>query len=341
MGPGAGRGGAGVGGRLIAAAAYSDGRKVASITIPESGEWAARPGHFVWIGIEAPDEADLRQLQRQFGLHELAIEDALHAHQRPKLEAYGETTFLVLRTAFVVDGHIMLGETEIFIGRGYIITVRHGASASYARVRACAEATPKQLAYGEDYVLYALVDFIVDNYLTVIEKLAVEVNAIEDQVLAPLDEARIARIHELRRELQRLRLVVAPAAEVFRRLEHVDLPGIDPSFRPYYRDVYDHVHRVLEQIDSLREMLTFAFEASMMMEASRQSAAAAQQGDVTRKLAGWAAILAVPTALAGIYGMNFAYMPELTWHYGYFIVLAVIAVICLVLFLGFRRAKWI
>ena len=129
-------------GKVIAAAAYSAGRKVADIAVEESGEWAARPGHFVWIGIESPDEQELRQLQDQFGLHELAIEDALHAHQRPKLETYGETTFLVLRTAFLVDGHIALGETEIFVGRGYVISVRHGGSASYARVRQCAEARP-------------------------------------------------------------------------------------------------------------------------------------------------------------------------------------------------------
>jgi magnesium transporter len=328
-------------GRLIAAAAYSAGRKVADIGVGESGEWTARPGHFVWIGIEAPDEEDLRELQAQFGLHELAIEDALNAHQRPKLEAYGETTFVVLRTAFLVEDHIALGETEIFVGRGYIITVRHGASASYARVRQCAEAAPRQLANGEDYVLYALIDFIVDNYLAVVERLAGEVQALEDHILAPLDEARIARIYELRRELQRLRLVVAPTAEVCGRLEHSDLPGIDPSFRPYYRDIVDHVNRVLEQIDTLREMLGFAFEASLLVEASRQSVAAARQGEVTRRLAGWAAILAVPTAVAGIYGMNFEHMPELTWRYGYFLVLGVIAAACAVLFFRFRRAGWI
>jgi magnesium transporter len=219
-------------GKVIAAVAYSAGRRIADITVEESGQWAARPGHFVWIGIEAPSERDLRQLQVQFGLHELALEDALNAHQRPKLETYGDTTFLVLRTAFVVDGHITLGETEIFVGQGYVISVRHGASASYARVRQRAEAAPKQLAHGEDYVLYALVDFIVDNYLVVVEKLAAEVQALEEHVLEPLDEARIARIYELRRELQKLRLVAAPAVEVCRRLEHADLPGIDAAFRP-------------------------------------------------------------------------------------------------------------
>ncbi len=321
-------------GKVIAAVAYSAGRRIADITVEESGQWAARPGHFVWIGIEAPSERDLRQLQVQFGLHELALEDALNAHQRPQLETYGDTTFLVLRTAFVVDGHITLGETEIFVGQGYVISVRHGASASYARVRQRAEAAPKQLAHGEDYVLYALVDFIVDNYLVVVEKLAAEVQALEEHVLEPLDEARVARIYELRRELQKLRLVAAPAVEVCRRLEHADLPGIDAAFRPYFRDVVDHVNRALEQIDMLREMLGFAFEAALLMESSRQSV-------VGRRLAGWAAILAVPTAVAGFYGMNFDHMPELHWRYGYLGVVVVVTVTCAVLFVRFRRAGWI
>lgn len=321
-------------GRVIAAAAYSEGRKVADIGIEESGAWAARPGHFVWIGIEAPSEPDLRRLQAQFGLHELAIEDALHAHQRPKLETYGDTTFVVLRTAFLEEGHIALGETEIFLGKGYVISVRHGASASYAKVRQRAEAAPRQLAHGEDYVLYALVDFIVDNYLAVVERLAGEVQALEEHVLEPLSEARIARIYELRRELQKLRLVAAPAVEVCRRLEHAELPGIDASFRPYFRDVVDHVNRALEQIDALREMLGFAFEAGLLVESARQS-------EVSRKLAGWAAILAVPTAIAGIYGMNFDRMPELHWAWGYPAVLLVVAVTCSYLFWRFRRAGWI
>jgi magnesium transporter len=322
-------------GKVIAAAAYSAGRKVADIAIEESGAWAAKPDHFVWIGIHEPNEGELRELQTQFHLHELAIEDALHAHQRPKLEQYGDTTFLVMRTAFLVEGHIELGETEMFLGRGYIISIRHGASASYAHVRQRAEAAPERLAHGEDYVLYALVDFIVDNYLAVVGRLAEEVEALEERILTPpLDETKIARIYELRRELQKLRLVVAPAAEVCRRLEHVELPGIDPSFRPYYRDIVDHVNRVLEQIDTLREMLSFAFEASLLLESSRQSRTG-------RQLAGWAAILAVPTAIAGIYGMNFAHMPELEWRYGYFAVLAFIVAVCAYLFVRFRRAGWI
>jgi magnesium transporter len=328
-------------GKVIAAAAYSNGRKVADIKIDESSQWATRPDHFVWIGIEAPDEDDLRLLQAQFGLHELAIEDALHAHQRPKLETYGETTFLALRTALLVEGHIAFGETEIFVGRGYVISVRHGGSASYARVRQCAEATPKQLAHGEDYVLYAIVDFIVDNYLTVVERLAEEIEALEEHVLEPLEESRIFRIYELRRELQKLRLAAAPAVEVCRRLEHVDLPGIDAVFQPYFRDVGDHVNRAIEQIDMLREMLGFAFEAGMLMESSRQSVEASRQSAISRQLAGWAAILAVPTAVAGFYGMNFDNMPELHWRYGYLTVILGVTVVCSLLFVRFRKAGWI
>ncbi len=322
-------------GEVIAAAAYSAGRKVENIRIEESGAWAAKPGHFVWIGIHEPDEPELRQLQKQFGLHELAIEDALHPHQRPKVEQYGDTAFLVLRTAFVIDGHIALGETALFVGRGYIISVRHGQSASYARVRQCAESAPSRLANGEDYVLYSIIDFVVDNYLSVVERLRDDVEALEETILEPpLSEAKIARIYALRRELQRLKLAVAPTAEVCRRLEHADLPGIDPVFRPYYRDIIDHLNRALEQIDMLREMLAFAFEASLLTESSRQ-------GTVSRQLAGWAAILAVPTAIAGIYGMNFRFMPELDWHYGYFAIIGAMVAICVALFMRFRRAGWL
>ena len=322
-------------GRVVAAAAYSGGRKVRDIPIEESGTWAARPGHFVWIGILAPDETDLRLLQKQFGLHELAIEDALNAHQRPKLEQYGDTTFLVLRTAFLVGDHIEMGETEIFVGDGYVISVRHGESASYARVRQCAESAPKQLSQGEDYVLYAIIDFIVDNYLLVIDRLRGEVETLEETILAPpLDQGKIERIYRLRRELQRLKLAVAPTTEVCQRLEHVDLPGIDPSFRPYYRDIIDHSNRTLEQIDTLSEMLGFAFEASLLIDSARQT-------EVNRRLAGWAAILAVPTAIAGIYGMNFENMPELHWRFGYPAVLVLITSVCLYLYTRFKRAGWI
>ncbi|MFO1067135.1 MAG: magnesium/cobalt transporter CorA [Geminicoccaceae bacterium] len=322
-------------GKVIAAAAYRDGRKLQDIEIAQARQFAGEDDAFVWIGFYEPDEADLKALQRQFGLHDLAIEDALKAHQRPKVELYGETVFIALRTAWLEGGDIRFGETHIFAGHGYIISVRHGPSASYLPVRERCEATPALLRHGVDYVIYSILDFVVDNYGPVIESIRDEVDAIEDRIMArTLDQRDVRRIYQLRRELLRLRLTVAPTAEVCQRLQSRDLPSIDPELRPYFRDVSDHVHRVAEMVDAVREVLAFAFEASLLLESSRQS-------EITRRLAGWAAILAVPTAIAGIYGMNFEFMPELHWRYGYFAVIGVVVATCVILYWRFRKAGWI
>ena len=322
-------------GRIVAAFAYRCGHRVAEIQLGDSAAWARERGDFVWIGFHEPTELDLRTLQQQFGLHELAVEDALSAHQVPKLEVYGESLFVVLRTAALQDGRVAFGETHIFVGEDYIITVRHGASQSYMPVRLRLEASPRLLQHGVDYVLHALLDYVVDQYMPVVAEAVEEVDAIEERLLASqLVRADIERIYELRRELVRLRRVAAPMGEVCSRLRHVDLPFIDKDMRPYFKDVLDHVVRVNETIDGLREVLSFAFEAAHLLESARQ-------GDVSRKFAGWAAILAVPTAIAGIYGMNFQFMPELGWHYGYFIVLGVIFGAAGLLYWQFRRSGWL
>ena len=320
---------------VVAAGAYSGGRRVKDIAIDEAGEWASRPGHFVWIGLFEPGVELLARIQTAFHLHPLAIEDAAKAHQRPKLEQYGDCLFVVTRTAQMVDGRVAFGETHLFVGRGYVITVRHGASTSYTAARECAEATPASLAKGEDYVLYAVLDFIVDNYRPVIESVGEEVETIEDKVLErQLAKDEIERLYVLRRDLQRLRNAAVPLVEVCRRLEQTDAPGIDAEMHPLFRDVSDHIRRVQEEIDTLREVLAFAFEASMMLGQAEQTA-------VTRRLAAWAAILAVPTAVAGIYGMNFDNMPELHWRTGYYLVIAAIAAICVGLYWRFRRLDWL
>ena len=299
-------------GRVVAAYAYRCGQRIAEIQLGDSATWAREKGDFVWIGFQEPTEQDLRILQAQFGLHELAIEDALHAHQVPKLEVYGDSLFVVLRTAQLEQGKVVFGETCIFVGEDYIISVRQGASQSYLPVRVRCEASPKLLTHGVDYVLHALLDFVVDNYMPVVAEAVEEVDAIEERLLADrLGRGDIERIYELRRELVRLRRVAAPMVEVCSRLRHVELPFMDKNMRPYFKDVLDHVVRVNETIDGLREVLSFAFEAAHLLESSRQ-------GEVSRKFAGWAAILAVPTAIAGIFGMNFEHMPELHWRYGYF-----------------------
>jgi magnesium transporter len=320
---------------IVRMVAYAEGRPVALPDLEEIGAWSRRPGHFVWVGLNEPGAERVRQLQSQLGLHPLAVEDALKAHQRPKLETYGEGIFVVLRTAALVGGVPVFGEAHIFAGRGYVVTVRHGAARPFAPVREECEAQPSRLRHGEDFVLHALLDFVVDGFMPVLEAMEAEIAPIEDKVTAHVfDQQSVDRLYVLRRDLARLRRVVAPLVEVTRSLERLDLPMIDAEMRPYFRDVTDHALRVVEQIDALREVLTFTFEASLMLSA-------ASQNEVTRKFAGWAAILAVPTAIAGIYGMNFDVMPELRWRYGYFVVLGVIALVCLELWRRFRRAGWL
>lgn len=320
---------------IVASGVYAGGRRVADIRIDEAGDWARRPGHVVWIGLYQPSMELLVAVQGQFGLHRLAIEDARHAHQRPKVERYGEGLFVVVRTAQLIEARIALGETQIFVGQGYVVTVRHGASASYAPVREKTESCPRQLAHGEDYILHAVLDFIVDNYRPVMETVMAEVEAIEDRVLKrELLPTEVERLYLLRRDLLRLRSAVVPFVEVCRKLEHDDMVAIDEEMQPLFRDVSDHLRGVQEEIDAMREVLAFAFEASLMLGQAQQTA-------ITRKLAAWAAILAVPTAIAGIYGMNFEVMPELKWRYGYFTVLGGILAACAVLYWRFRKNRWL
>jgi magnesium transporter len=320
---------------LAAASVYAQGRRIRDIRIEEAGAWAGRDGHVVWIGLREPSPNLLRRVQAQLNLHELAIEDAGKAHQYPKVEQYGDALFVVARTAQVIDGKIAFGETHIFVGKGYVVSVRHGPSTSYGTVRERVESCPASLARGEDYILYSILDFIVDNYAPVVEAVQREVDALEDGLLSKaLPESAVDRLYTLRRELLKLRKAVAPLVDVCHRLEHADEALVEPQMQPFFRDVSDHIRRVQEDIDALREVLAFAFEASLM-------AGQAQQNAITRKLAAWAAILAVPTAVAGIYGMNFQNMPELHWQYGYYAVIGTIAALCGWLYFRFKRFGWL
>ncbi len=320
---------------VVASSAYAEGRRIADIAIEEAGAWRDRPGHIVWIGLFEPSPDLLNRVQMQFKLHPLAIEDAGQAHQQPKLEQYGDALFIVARTAQMLDGRIAFGETHLFVGKGYVVSVRHGASASYTTVRERCESCPIVLSHGEDYILYAILDFIVDNYSPVLDEINREVEAIEDSIFEKsLKLAAVDRLYMLRRELLRLRNAAIPLLDVCQRLEHADVLPIDPPMLPRFRDVTDHVRRLKEEIDTLREVLAFAFEASLMTQQMTQN-------EITRRLAAWAAILAVPTAVAGIYGMNFKNMPELEWEFGYFAVLAGILAACTGLYAWFRRLRWL
>lgn len=322
-------------GEVVAAAVYSQGRKVSDIHLDEGRDWASKPDHFVWIGLHDPGSEELGNLQRQFNLHELALEDALQRHTRPKLETFGDALFLVLYSPVQVGDELTFVETQLFAGKGYVISARYGESAPYSKVRQRCEARPMLLEHGEDFVLYALLSFIIENYRPLMDIYYAELEQLEQAVLeCAMSHAEVVRIQHLRRNLLRLRRNIGPLAEICQELQRLDFPFIDKNMRPYFRDVAIHVNRLLEDLTNLREMADHAIEIGLLLESSRQSI-------VQRKFAAWAAILAFPTAVAGIYGMNFHNMPELTWQYGYFAVLGVIGVGCTGLYASFRHYGWL
>ncbi len=320
---------------VIAAFLYRNGQRVREIAIDETVECPQDKSEFVWIGIADPTEAEMQTLKDTYGLHPLAVEDALKARQLPKIDIYGDQLFVVARTARLEDGKIAYGQTAMFVGHSHIISVRLGSARGHTGLRRELEANPTQLSHGVDYVLHAILDFIVDGYLPIVENIEEEVLEMEQRTVDNfLGRSEITRIFGLRRELIRFQHVLAPMSEVANKLVRADLPGIDAEVRPYFNDVLDHVRRVQAMVDDLREVLASVFEFSNLLEQQRT-------GAITRQLAAWAAILAVPTAIAGIYGMNFEHMPELKTTYGYFVVLAVILVICALLYVRFKRLRWL
>ena len=324
-------------GGIVNCAAYAGGRRVADVRIEDISEVLKQPDRFLWIGLHEPGEDLLRKVQQEFGLHDLAVEDALRAHQRPKLEIYGDSLFIVLRTAQLnrEARRIDFGETHFFVGPRYIVSVRHGASLSYADVRARCEATPHLLDKGPGFVLHALMDFIVDQYFPIVDALEDELQALEKEIFVEaFSRETTTRIYRLQRDLVEVKRAVSPLVDICNRLMRFDIQLIPEDTRPYFRDVYDHVIRINEMVDVLRELLTTALEANL-------SLVAVAQNEVMKKLTGWAAIIAVPTMVAGIYGMNFKFMPELDWRFGYPLVMAVTFGICGVLYVRFKRAGWL
>jgi magnesium transporter len=322
---------------IVNCAAYAGGRRIADVKIEEISEVLKQPDRFVWIGLHEPDADLLKQVQVEFGLHDLAVEDALRAHQRPKLEQYGDSLFIVLRTARLNPERrgIDLGETHLFVGARYLVSVRHGASLSYADVRARCEATPQLLAKGPGFALYALMDFIVDQYFPIVDALEDDLEALEETIFGEtLSRATTSRIYELKRDLLEVKRAVSPLVDICNRLMRFDIPLIPDDTRLYFRDVYDHAIRINEMVDILRELLTTALEANL-------SLIAVSQNEAMKKLAAWAAIIAVPTMVAGVYGMNFRHMPELEWLYGYPAAMAATLGICGALYFGFRRSGWL
>jgi magnesium transporter len=320
---------------VIAARIYRDGRLLTDVDISKPLPTLEKKEDFIWIGLCKPDEATLLHIQKHFGLHALAVEDALDPRHLPKMESYGDHLFVVARTVHLEDGRIAYGNTAIFVGRQFIITVRHGSERDHGPIRQQLEVTPWQLKHGPDYVIHAILDFIVDGYFEVIDVVEEQVLAMEDHALESfLDHGQTAKLFSLRRDLFRLQRILGPMEDLANRFINIDLPQVDANIDPYFRDLADHVRRVNYRVAGLRDTLTSVIETSSLLEQQRQ-------GVITRQLAAWAAILAVPTAIAGIYGMNFKFMPELDTRYGYFLILGVMATICGGLYFRFKRAGWL
>ncbi|HEX5961956.1 MAG TPA: magnesium and cobalt transport protein CorA [Rhodanobacteraceae bacterium] len=317
-------------------AAYdAQGHKLRDITLDEISDFLAQPSGFVWVGLVEPDEPLLEKLQGEFNLHELAVEDAHSAHQRPKIEAYGASLFVVAQTAQMTDGNIAFGETHIFVGRRYLLSVRHGASQSYAPARRSCEQAPEHLALGPSYALYSILDFIVDNYLPIVQEFKEELQELEQDVFTDVSNRDVTRrLYDMQRELLTLKLAATPLQDILGQLVRLHPEVIRDEVRPYFRDVQDHVTRVSEAINSMREMLGAAMNVNLSLITVRQN-------EVVKRLAGWAALLAAPTLLASWYGMNFHDMPELSNSYAYPAIIGVTAAVCITLFVVLKRAKWL
>ncbi|MCW2901314.1 MAG: magnesium transporter CorA [Streptosporangiaceae bacterium] len=322
-------------------AAYVDGLRVPTESLAEAVRLVRRkgaePGGFVWVGLYEPDAGELERLAEVFGLHPLAVEDAIHAHQRPKLERYDGVQFLVLKTVgYVGRGSgveaVETGEISIFCGHDFVVTVRHGAHGDLAPVRRRLEASPERLALGPAAVLHAIADRVVDDYVCVADGVQQDIDEVEVAVFSPERSNEAGRIYRLKREVIHLKRAVVPLAAPLRNL--VGRRSVPSEIREYFRDVEDHVTRVREQVESCDELLTPILQAHMTQ-------VTVDDNQDMRKISAWGAILMVPTAVAAIYGMNFKHMPELGWAASYPVVMCFMALSCLLLHRGFRRNGWL
>jgi magnesium transporter len=321
---------------IINCAAYAEGKRIADVSIGDVQNFLKNENQFVWIGLFEPKAEMLDQVQKQFNLHELAVEDAHRAHQRPKVEQYADSIFVVLRTAQMnQEQHIEFGETHFFVGYKFIVVVRHGSNVPYTEVRTRCESTPELMKKGQGFVLYAVMDFIVDRYFPVVQELELKLESIEDKIFKDKPSRETTeQIYDLKRELLEVKRAISPLIDICNRLMRFEIKCISDETKPYFRDVYDHAVRINEMVDNTREMLNGAMDANFSLISIAQS-------DVSKKFAGWAAIIAVPTMVAGFYGMNFKFMPELQWHYGYFFVILVTLSLCITLYYFFKKSGWL
>ena len=323
---------------LINCVVYQNGSKLADIPVAEISDYLGRADTFVWVAMQDATAAELAEMQHEFGLHELAVEDARHGHQRPKIEEYGASLFSVLHLVEMPaagEKELNVGEVDIFTGNNYVLSVRNRSQQGFLGVRQRCENEPELLKHGSGFVLYALMDAVVDRYFPIIDALETELETIEADIFTKRTaRSNIERLYDLKRRTMVLKHAVAPLLEATGKLYGGRVPTICMGFQDYFRDVVDHLARINSLVDTMRETITTAIQVNLAM-------ATIEESEITKRLAAWASIFAVSTSLAGIWGMNFENMPELKWQYGYLVALGTIVVSCSLLYWRFRKARWL
>lgn len=321
---------------IVDCAVYEKGhRQAGDLPLSDAYEAARRDNAFVWLGLYEPTDEEFDSVRREFELHELAVEDAIKAHQRPKLDVYGDSIFVVLKTATYIEEEetVRFGEILLFVGNSFLISVRHGVASALGGVRRQCEERPDLLSHGPGWVLHSIVDRVVDDYRTVLDGLENDIDEVEVEVFAGRTNPA-ERIYKLIGEVLELHRATAPLVQVLDRLARGQHAVITEEIRNYFRDVHDHVLRVVEQVQGFRELLSSILSANLTQVSVRQN-------EDMRKISAYAALIGVPTMIAGFYGMNFRYMPELDWYFGYPLVMGVIVAIEVVLFRYFRKGGWL
>ncbi len=321
---------------LINCAAYEDGTKLADLPVDQISEYLQRPGCFVWVALRDSTDAELTQMQLEFGLHDLAVEDARHGHQRPKIEEYGDIVFAVMHSVeFSPTDELVVGEVCVFVGPNFVLSVRNRSHQGFLGVRARAEREPHLLKHGSGFVFYALMDAVVDRYFPIIDALETDLEGVEEQIFERgTARQNIERLYGLKQKIGVVKHAVTPLMDAASKLTSGRVPAVCAGNRDYFRDVYDHLTRMNASLDALRDTIGTAIQVNLSMVTIEES-------EVTKRLAAWAGIFAVATAFAGIWGMNFEHMPELKWAWGYPAAVGLIAATCGLLYHRFRRAGWL
>jgi magnesium transporter len=320
---------------LVNCVAYEEGRRLKDIDLREIHTYLARPGCFVWVALKDATDAELEQMRGEFDLHPLAVEDARHGHQRPKIEEYGDQLFVVLHTVEVAGDDLSVGEVDVFVGPNFVLSVRQRTERGFQDVRARAEREPDLLRYGSGYVLYALMDAVVDRYFPVLEAIELQLEKVEEQLFGgSTPRENIEALYYVKQKLTTLKHATAPLLETTGKLFGGRVPQVCGGLGEYFRDVYDHLVRINQSIDAARETVNTGIQVALAMVNM-------QHGEVTKRLAAYAALVAVPTMIAGVYGMNFRHMPELDWTWGYPASIGLMAAIDGFLFTRFRKAGWL